>query len=458
MNPTAPTARPAPATRPATAPAAALGSALAAVPATGPATVPATRAGGGLQRARLGVQGTPGRLRVISTVLVLVGLLVGLAGAQSFWAADGALERADRNAAQLVRLQDIQTSLVRADADATNAFLVGGLEPAEQRLDYDAAVEQAARQVAYAARAQSADGDALAALSAAIQRYTGGVVQARATNRQGLPLGAQYLREASAGLRADALPLLESLNDANQDRVAAEFAAARRAQAVVLVAGLVGLALIAGALVWIARRSHRVLNVPVLAAGVVVLVVLVAAVAALGSVGAAVTTVKDGSYAAARALSDARVSAFDAKANESLTLVSRGSGAAFEAAWVTSAEATATRLADAVGVDPGSADLETSWAAYTALHQEIRTLDDGGGWDQAVAAAVSREPGSANAAFAEFDTRSGEQLSAAGDATSSALSDAQSGLTVAGWLCLLAGLGAAALAWWGLSQRIEEYR
>ena len=36
--------------------------------------------------------------------------------------------RAD--AAQLVRLQDARTSLVAADAAATNAFLVGGLEPA----------------------------------------------------------------------------------------------------------------------------------------------------------------------------------------------------------------------------------------------------------------------------------------------------------------------------------------
>ncbi|WP_407343077.1 hypothetical protein [Pengzhenrongella phosphoraccumulans] len=419
---------------------------------------PATRAGRGLQRARLGVQGTPGRLRVVSAVLILVALLVGLAGARSFWAADDALARADRNAAQLVRLQDIQTSLVRADADATNAFLVGGLEPVEQRRDYDAAVERAARQVAFAARAQPADGDALAALGAAIQRYTGGVVQARATNRQGLPLGAQYLREASAGLRADALPLLEALNQANQDRVTTEFAAARRAQALVAVAGLVALALIAGAMVWIARRSHRILNVPLLAAGVVVLVVLVAGVAVLGSVSATVGTVKTGSYAAARALAGARISAFDAKANESLTLISRGSGAAFETAWAASSEATTTRLADAVAVDGGSADLEPAWAAYTALHREIRALDDGGGWDQAVAAAVSREPGSANAAFDSFDTRSAEQLTSAGAATTSALTDAQSGLTLAGWLCVLAGLGAAVLAWWGLSQRIEEYR
>lgn len=419
---------------------------------------PVERAGMRLARARLGVKGTPGRMRIVSAVLVAVGLLFGLAAAQSFWAADGALARADRNASQLVRLQEIQTSLVRADADATNAFLVGGLEPAAQRADYNASVDRAARLVAFAARAQNADGDALAALGSAIQRYTGGVVQARADNRLGLPLGAQYLREASAGLRADALPILGSLTQANQARVATEFAAARRARTLALVAGLVTLVVVAGALVWIARRSHRFVNVPVVGSGVVALVVLVAAVAVLGSVRTTVGDVRVGSYAGTRALSDARIAAFDAKANESLTLISRGSGAAFEAAWVASSAVTSSRLADAARVARVHADLATGWTAYTALHHKIRGLDEGGAWDQAVAAAVSRDAGSANAAFAAFDSRSAEQLSAASDATSSALREAESGLTVAGWLCVLAGVLAAVLAWWGLSQRIEEYR
>ena len=416
---------------------------------------PVARAG---KRVRLGVRGTPGRLRIVSAVLVVVGLLFGLAAAQSFWAADGALARADRNAAQLVRLQEIQTSLVRADADATNAFLVGGLEPAAQRADYNAAVDRAARAVAFAARAQSADGDALAALSSAIQHYTGGVVQARADNRLGLPLGAEYLREASAELRADALPILGSLTQANQARVATEFTTARAAQPLALAAGLVTLVVIAGALVWLARRTHRFVNVPVAGSGVVVVVVLVAVAAVLGSVRTTVSDVRAGSYAAARALSGARVAAFDAKANESLTLISRGSGAAFEAAWAASSAATSHRLADAASIDAVHADLATSWAAYTALHHKIRVLDDGGAWEQAVAAAVSRDAGSANAAFAAFDSRSGEQLTAAGNATSSALRDAESGLTAAGWLSVLAGVLAAVLAWWGLSQRIEEYR
>ena len=395
---------------------------------------------------------TPGRMRLVSAALVVVGLLVGLGAAQSFSAADGALARADENAAQLVRLQGIQTSLVRADADATNSFLVGGLEPVDQRRDYDGAIENAARLVAFAARAQPADGEALAALSAAIEGYAGGVVQARTVNRQGLPLGAQYLRDASASLRSGALPLLESLTTANEQRVQLEFTTARDARALAVGAALAGLVLVAAALVWLARRTHRYLNLPVVGAGGVVLVILVTSAVVLGSVAGSVAAVRDGSYATARALAGARVAAFDAKANESLTLISRGSGAAFEAAWVTSSAVTTSELAKAPTA------LRESWTGYVGLHQKIRALDDGGGWDQGVAAATTRDAGSANATFDTFDSASGEQLTRAGHETSSALRTAASGLGLGAWLSVLGGILAAALAWRGLSRRIEEYR
>ena len=68
------------------------------------------------------------------------------------------------------------------------------------------------------AQAQPADADALAALNAHVLDYAGLVEAARANNRQGLPVGAQYLREASNGLRADALPVADALVEANTAR------------------------------------------------------------------------------------------------------------------------------------------------------------------------------------------------------------------------------------------------
>ena len=169
------------------------------------------------------MSGTPGRLRVVGIVSVAAALLFGLAAGQAFRSADGALGRAAANSDQVVRIQAIQTNVVQADADATNAFLVGGLEPAAQRADYTEAIATASGLIAQAAQHQPADGNALSALNQSLIAYTSQVEQARANNRQALPIGAQYLKSASADLRADALPLLANLGEANDDRVSEEF-------------------------------------------------------------------------------------------------------------------------------------------------------------------------------------------------------------------------------------------
>jgi hypothetical protein len=397
-------------------------------------------------------------MRLISAGLVVLGLFVGLAAAQSFWAADAALGRAAENAAQIVRLQNIQTSLVRADALATNAFLVGGLEPPEQRQEYQDAVERAGALVPESAAAQPADRDALAALDVAILTYTDGVALARANNRQALPVGAQYLRAASADLRTDALPLLDGLQEANQERATAEFAAAGRARALVLAVGAVGLIGVVLALVWLARRTHRYVNVPVAGAWVVILVVLVVSAALLGAVASRVDRVRDGAYATALALSDARIAAFDAKANESLTLIARGSGAAYEEAWVASAEVVSARLGTAATLRPAAAALQEEWGQYAAAHAEVRELDGGGRWEDAVAAATARTDGGTNAAFATFAESSAQALEDASAQTGAALRGASSGLAFWAWVGVLAGLAIAGLSAWGLAQRIEEYR
>ena len=76
-----------------------------------------------------------------------------------------ALQRAESSTAQLIRVQEIQTNLLSADANATNAFLVGGLEPAEQRKAYDDEITETAQLIAEAADAEPADQAALSKLN-----------------------------------------------------------------------------------------------------------------------------------------------------------------------------------------------------------------------------------------------------------------------------------------------------
>jgi hypothetical protein len=407
---------------------------------------------------RSGFEGTPGRMRGIAAVAVLAALVFGLVAGYSFRAADGALGRAKANTDQLIRVQAIQNHVVQADADATNAFLVGGLEPAEQRADYTEAITSASKLIAEAAKSQPADGPALGALNKALVTYASTIEQARANNRQALPIGAQYLKDASAELRADALPALKNLVDANNARVAEEFDNAGNAVWWLLVTGLLALAVLGLGLVWLARRTRRYVNVPLAAAAVIVLVALVVGTIGLLSVGNRVDTVRDGVYAATLSTAQARIAGFDAKSNESLALIARGSGAAFEDSWKASDVVVQRQLAE-LGQNSAADDFETlPWEPYAAVHQQIRKLDDGGDWDRAVVLATSSTSDSGNAAFADFNKSSDAQLSTLGKDTSSELDRAGGWLAFAAVLGLLAGIVAALLAWWGVSQRLEEYR
>ncbi len=408
--------------------------------------------------ARAAMAGTPGRLRAVGIVSVVVTLLFGLAAGQAFRSADGALGRAAANSDQLVRIQAIQTNVVQADADATNAFLVGGLEPANQRADYTEAIAAASGLIARAAQNQPADGNALAALNQSLITYTSQVEQARANNRQALPVGAQYLKSASADLRAEALPLLTNLGEANDARVTQEFDRAARSALWLVLPGLLALVVLGLSLVWLARRTRRYVNVPLAAGAVVVLVTLVLGTVGLLSVKSSVDTTRDGVYAATRATAQARIAGFDAKSNESLTHIARGSGAAFEKAWQASSTAVGTGLA-ALEQNPASSGLDPlPWGGYTTVHQEIRALDDGGDWEKAVALATGLGPKSGNSAFAAFDTASDEQLTNLSGQTAQQLDGTGGWLPFAGALGLLAGVVAALCAWWGVSLRLEEYR
>src|SRR4051794_11947031 len=125
------------------------------------------------------LEGTPGRMRLLAFVAAVVAAAFGLVGAMSLWSSAGALERADHNTAQVVRIQTIYADLVRADAAATSSFLVGGIENPAQRADYDASMDRVAQGIAAAAEAQPADGDALGTLNGAVQDYAATVEEAR---------------------------------------------------------------------------------------------------------------------------------------------------------------------------------------------------------------------------------------------------------------------------------------
>jgi hypothetical protein len=177
-------------------------------PATMPARPGRTTASPTAPAPAIKTTDTPRRLRLLSLGVVVAGVVVALLGALTFSYLAFSLSRAEADTAQLIRVQKIQSNLLSADATVSNAFLVGGLGPPAQRAAYDQALSSTSALIVEASQAQPADAAALSALNEQVVSYAATIEQARANNRQGLPVGAQYLRNASAELRSTALPIL----------------------------------------------------------------------------------------------------------------------------------------------------------------------------------------------------------------------------------------------------------
>lgn len=383
------------------------------------------------------------RLQAIAvTTCVVFGVLAGLLQLLALQAAG----RAADNTEQLVRVQQIQSSLFRADALATNGFLRAGIEDPEQRAEYDDAIDSVLRQVADAAEAQPADRAVLAELNTEVASYVAGITQARDNNRQGFPIGAQYLTQAGSGLRADAVPILQALVDANTARAEDEMDGQNT-----LPLFLVGLAAVA-VLWWVnrqvARRFRRRFNVGLVLAVLAIAVVTLAGVAVSAAKSTSNDDLRAGSFTEAIRESTARTAANDAKANESIRLIKRGSGATTEPAWT-----------DAAAVVQGNASPRTLplWETYAERHTDIATADDGGDWNGAVALATSTEPDSSSAALTEFDQASQEVVARAATSTVDSLRSGTALAVALVVLSLLVGLGAAGAVTWGLGLRRKEY-
>ncbi|WP_328526271.1 hypothetical protein [Kribbella sp. NBC_00359] len=401
-------------------------------------------------------EGTPGRMRAFLVLAAAVSVVFGLTAAQGFRQSDGALKRAEANAAQLVRIQAIHTNLVSANADATNAFLVGGLEPPAQRQHFVDSMASAARLITEASTAQPADQKALGELNTTLITYDGLIEQARANNRQGLPIGSQYLRDANAVLQNDSLPLVNALVEANEQRVDTEFDGVRLGTIWVVAGGLLALVVFVITLRWLARRTHRYINIPIAAGGLLILLTTVVGGVSLSSASGNASSTRDDAYAKTLALSRARIAAYDARSNESLTLIARGSGDAFDKAYNT---ASATVDDELKKSSTTANDLTTSWNEYKRIHGAVRKADTNGNWDNAVAMAVgTTKDNNSVVAFKSFDESSADRLQSTSDTVTSELSDTRGGLPPIGWLGLPLGIVAALLVTWGMSQRLEEYR
>ena len=450
----------------------AVGTSVPAGPGTSTRVSAAPEAAG---RFRTDLSTTPGRLRLLLGVLVLLSLAWGALAAftvnQYASAATGVV--AVREPLSL-DAQQIYRRLSDANDTAATAFLAGGLEPAAARQRYLADIRAAGTQIESAtAQAGTASGSVakdLRTLSADLPVYAGEVETARADNRQGFPVGAAYLREASDLMRSTLLP-------AANDMYAAENASltSTSAQATGLPLVLVTIAVGLGVVIvlawvsrWLLRRTQRVLNAGLLLAGAAAVISLAWLAVAYAGARSDLLNAQARGSAPVEALARADIAALQAHADESITLIDNGGDDTYQTAYLRQQRAlgpgpgTLLALAETAATGSQASGGTTSAVrdaqSWYAAHAKLRALDDNANHPAAVLSALGSGPNDAGAAFGKLSTDFASGIAAGQatfDASASAGADAFTGLepgVIAAALVMAAGCA------WGLSRRLAEYR
>jgi hypothetical protein len=448
----------------------------AAVRSGGPAgTVMATntRVAGRLRRRRLDLGTTPGRLRLLLAGLVLLGLAWGALAAFSTVLYQSAASGVVGTREPLsLTAQQIYSGLSDANDAAAKAFLTVGPEPTALRQRYLADIAAASTGIE-SATAQDGTGAAakdLAVLAADLPTYTQEIGTADANNRLGLPLGAAYLREASGLMNNTLLPKARDLYAAENTSLTGTSAQATGLPlvCVTLAAGLAAGYILYRASRWLRRRTNRVLNVGLAAAGLVLVVSLIWLAAAFLTARSDLLDARARGSATVEAVAQVGIVAQQAHADESLTLIDNTGDDGYQTDFL--------KQVKALGPGPGSLLTAASTAAqgtpaapavtaavsdarnWFTAHAKLRVLDDNGQHQTAVASALGAAPGDAGASFTRLSNDlataiAGDQ--AVFDSTAPAAASAYAGLEAG---VIVASLLMAAACAWGLNRRLAEYR
>jgi hypothetical protein len=399
---------------------------------------------------------TPGRLALISALLVV--------GAVGFGVIATVAERSRAQAAQAVRAQTesllvqavkLYTALADANATATHTFLIGGLEPPDLRADYVKDLGAASDSLATLTREVGGSAGARTAvvrINEQLPEYSGLVEAARANNRQGYPVGAAYLRDASAVLTGASpavltgaiLPEAARLYAVEAERLRQDYGTgtATAAFAVLIAVAVLALAALIATQVYLARISRRTFNVPMLVATAVLTGVSIWAVVGLVSEQNALNRAQRDGSDSVEVLSATRVLVSRAQSDENLILVNHGSDELDpkDLARVMKVLAPPSGL---IGEAQALARRTGTTAAATRLRAEFESF--------------AASPNS-NSLAGQLSTDLTDQIGAAQSRFKVAAADATSSLSGLSIAIPVFTVLAAGLALFGMRQRLGEYR
>ncbi|MFD7716734.1 hypothetical protein [Streptomyces sp. NPDC059814] len=448
-----------------------------------PVPVPPQRGGRAVVTDRLRAAATtePGRLQIIGAVLAL--LVVAFGAVTAFEISDRATSADDvvkRSQPLSADAANIYRSLADADAAAASGFLAGPQEPRAVHDQYVTDIQEASRLLVKAAAntdSSTKSGHEITKLNEELPRYTGLIERARASNRQGLPLGGAYLRYANQKMAKDMLPAAERLYTAETGRLGQDYDSARTWPFFSLGIGVIALAV----LFWAQRRNfhrtNRVLNHGLLAATAAAVVVLLWLAVGHSVARSDLSDANTRGQQSLDVLNRARINSLKARANENLTVVARGAvltadgkNDKYETDYGTGMKALvkelgqAAKLAadthDTAGSEPVAKAIK-SVTEWQSRHRTARKTDDSGDYETALEQIIGSgdsTKGSTGESFNRVDKALRQALAHEQDEFTRAAKDgrgALGGLPIGA--AALAVLGAVA-AIVGVNRRLSEFR
>ncbi|MFI6352252.1 hypothetical protein ACIBJF_06195 [Streptomyces sp. NPDC050743] len=330
----------------------------------------------------------PARLRLLRAATLLLAAAMTVLLLAAGLAVNGTWNSvAGRDAPRTTSAADLNLALNDMDAQAANILLSNG-NTGKGRLDtpYDKAVGfygSARREIGHDLRtlAVAAQGDRSDEMT--VENLTDDFAEyqeliGRALENDGHPGGkaaalADY-RKATDLLQAKLLPESRTLVASNDRAFNAEYSAARSTLSAQLAATVaLGALLLAalGILQWyLARRFHRILNPPLLAATLCTLLAVILGTQMLTSSSGNLRGARRDAFDSVVALSRARAIAYDANADESRYLLDPQRRDQYARSFLTKSQ----QLYGIKGATLDTYDdgLATTWRAYRADHQDLR--------------------------------------------------------------------------------------
>lgn len=270
----------------------------------------------------------PGLMMLIAAIVVAAILAAGGAMVYSSTARQNEINTLINQTEPLANSsQELFNSLSTADSMATTGFLKQGTSVSEAEADYSRAVQDATNAILRASHGiedvSSREMEIILIIQEQLPKYITLVAQAQTNDRVRNPVGASYLTEASNLMQNNLLPKAQELysltsgqvSDGQRDLLTPMWFPLSGLVAAVIILFIVQF--------WLAARTHRRVSVGYLAATGLMVIALLWASGSAGYTWATGNQEVDGSAQPLQQLTQARISAQQARTDEALGLVQR---------------------------------------------------------------------------------------------------------------------------------------